>query len=115
MSESTDFDFKINKRRGGKGRSRQTQNARTISILTQLKHISLCSFDKKKTFHPGLLKADLSSNYHTLNQDLERLIKTENIIEVSHFNRGKSYTGKMYFYLSDKGKETLEFLINYEP
>ncbi len=114
MSESTDFNFKINKRRGGRGRSRETQNARTILILTQLKHINLCSFDKKKIFHPGHLKADLGSNYHTLTQDLDRLFITGNIIQVSHFNRGKSYTRKTYFYLADKGIETLKFLITYE-
>jgi len=111
MHSDEDFNSKINKLRGGPGRIRQTQNARTISILTQLKHISLCSLEKKKTFHPGHLKADLSSNYHTLNQDLDRLFKTGNIILVSHCNRGKTYSGKTYYYLSDKGKETLDFLL----
>jgi len=114
MSSEEDFNSKINRQRGGRGRKRQTENARTISILTQLKHISLCSFDKKKTFHPGHLKADLSSNHHTLSQDLERLIKTGNVMEISHFNRGKTYTGKTYYYLSDKGKESLQWLIKYD-
>jgi len=111
MPSNEDFNSKTNRLKGGKGRPRQTRNSRIISILTQLKHIDNCPFDKKKTFHPGHLKGDFGTNYHTLSQDLDVLFKTGNIILVSHYSRGKTYSGKTYYYLSDDGKDTLSHLV----
>ncbi len=109
MSVDDSLESKTNQRRGGKGRPRQSDNARIISILSQLKHINLCSSDKNKTFNPGHIKADLGSNFHTLPRDLDLLFQTKNIIQVCHFRRGKIYGKKTYYYLSDKGKETLAY------
>ena len=58
-----------------------------------------------------MLKADLSSNYHTLSNDLEHLFLTNNMTMICHNNRGKTNRGKTYYYMLDKGKETLELLL----
>jgi len=110
MSENN-LEFKTNQRRGGKGKPRQTRITRIISILSQLKHINICSPDKNKTFHPGHLKADLGSNSHTLTKDLDDLFQTKNIIQVCHFKRGKIYSQHTYYYLSDLGIETLGYIL----
>jgi len=110
MSENN-LEFKTNQRRGGRGKPRPTRNTRIISILSRLKHINLCSPDKNKTFHSGHIKADLGSNSHTLTKDLDELFYTNNIIQVCHFKRGKIYSQKTYYYLSDHGRETLGYVL----